>query len=252
MKAVVLTLVIAFFASSVFSQQEIRFGYLFRPKDFGDGKLELYYKEGETWKRRSLPGTLRGTIDKRSGDTLFVSMWPGLDPSNAAIAFNNKVERKDDEYMILVKDWNPQSRKYEAIKIPFKQHQFTATNIPFRVKLRDSTVVQSEFLNINIAYLFIRGKNKIYESKFVKNRASSFGHGPFLGFSTIENPVTEKDEFGFNIGYNAVFSFGKLNFVIAAGTENGFTRHTRRLNPYVGFGFGFGLIELFDPEIKTE
>jgi hypothetical protein len=252
MRAIVLSLVITFFASNVFSQLELRFGYCFRSKVFGDNKLELYLKEGETWTRKTFSTTLRGTIDKRSGDTLFVSMWPGLDPSKSEIAIDNTKDRKDDEYMILVKNWNPNNRRYKSIKIPFKYQQFTATNIPFRVKLRDSTVVQSEFLNINVAYLFIRGKNKIFESKFVKNRARSFGHGPFLGFSTIENPVTEKDEFGFNVGYNAVFTFGKLNFVIAAGTENGFTGHTRKLNPYVGFGFGFGLIEMFDPEIEKE
>lgn len=82
---------------------------------------------------------------------------------------------------------------------------------------------------------------KIYKSKFVK---ASLGE--------LENPRTEKNEFAFKLGGNLIYGTGKLNFVFAVGGEVGFNRETRRFNPYKGFGFGFSLLEMFEPEIGSD
>ena len=51
---------------------------------------------------------------------------------------------------------------------------------------------------------------------------------------------------------HGIFATGKLNLVLAIGAENGFSRATKKLNPYIGFGFGFSLAESFEPEIEVE
>lgn len=235
-----------------FAQQEIKFGYQFRPADFNTDSNKLYIKKGDNYELRQFGQTLRGVISKRDKDTLFVSLWPGIDASSSTIKLDPSKGGDEDEYIILVKDWNPAHRKYKSIDIPFKQQQFTATNIPFRVKFRDSVTLQSEFLNVNVTYLWMWGKTRFYQSKFVTERNRSFAIGPFLGLSTLENPATEKDEFGLNYGINMMFSVNKLHFVIAGGAENGFKKETKRLHPYIGFGMGFKLVEMFEPEIEKE
>jgi hypothetical protein len=236
----------------VFGQQEYKFGYKFDTTYFKKGGLELYVKQGDSYVRRYFNQPLIGTIDKRNKDTFDVHFWPPLKLQANNLVVDSTGIVHDSDYVVVVKNWKLDERKYKQLVMPYKHQQLTATNIPFRIKFRDSTTYEGEFLNANVTYLWVCGKTKIFESRFVKPRNYSWSFGPYTGLSEIENPENEKKEFGFNLGLNVIYATGKLNFVLAGGAEKGFTKGTRKLNPYIGFGFGFSLAETFLPEIESK
>lgn len=239
--------------NSLFAQQAYRFGYRFHPNYFtGNTGLELHVKSGNAYQRITFNFILKGTIDKRNGDTLHVGLWPSLGLRNSQLVVDSTSTAHDSTYIIIIRNWRIHRGKYEKAKFPYRHTQLTATTIPFRVKFRDSTTYEGEFLNANITFLWVRGMTKIYRSKFVESRHRVWAFGPFVGLSELENPKTEKNEFAANIGGNLIYGTGKLNFVFALGGEFGFSRETRRFNPYIGFGFGFSLAEVFEPEIESE
>lgn len=205
---------------------------------------------------KSIAGKLKGIIKERSGDTLFIKFWDITNESDSFKTTGNFVnENNNGKDFIFIID----SMKYDTsiwakgkfLDIPFRFNQFMATNLPFRV-LTKSGNLESDFLNANIAYQFVSGSTRIFDSEFVEPRNRYFAYGPYLGLSSIDNPDTQKKEFGLNYGINAVVSKQGLNIIIAYGFQNGFKTGTKEVQPYLGFGIGFELVETFNPEIKTK
>ena len=263
MKVFLIVILSLFCCFHLSAQQEFSFGYRVKPQLFdkvpgsGNDSLRLFVKVGENYEQRFFDNKLIAVIDKKNLDTLHVKFWPNLTlsgskliPQNPNISTAPSVH--DSSYIIHVGNWDLHKKKYRQVIFPYRHKQLTATTIPFRIKFRDSTTYEGEFLNANVTYLWVRGITKIFESKLVKPRHHAWSFGPFLGLSEIENPENEKTEFAFNWGINGIFATGKLNLVLAIGAENGFSRATKKLNPYIGFGFGFSLAESFEPEIEVE
>ncbi len=248
-----LLIAISFLAmGKVNSQQVFRFQYRFDTTNFKNQKFQLFEKKGDKYEARDFDFLLRGEIGSRKRDTFTVNLWPSLALKGNKLILDSNGTAHDSDYVIVVKDWNPEKYKYKRIKIPYRQWEITATNLPFRVKFRDSTTLEGEFLNFNITLLRVFGTTKIFHSRFVQPRNRSIAFGPFLGLAKIENPATKKSEFALNFGSNVVYSIGKLNLVLAGGAEKGFKTATKKLNPYIGFGLGFSLIDKFEPEIQSK
>lgn len=194
-----------------------------------------------------------GTIKiNESHDTLFLEPWYSVEVNPA-----KQMKRKDGtelsinndiKYCFAI-DW----KKNTKIKIPFYYSQFAVTSLPFRFNLKDKKF-SSDFLNANVAYLFIWGKTKFYKSKFLEPRSDYWGIGPYIGASTISDDSEEKkpDVFGFNYGINVVKSIQNINLSFAMGAESGFTTKKNAFIPYWGIGLGIKLIELYEPENKAD
>jgi hypothetical protein len=234
------------------AQQVYRFQYRFHPTDFKNNKLQLFEKKEDKYERRYFGFLLKGEIGSRNKDTFTVNLWPPLALKGNNLVLDSNGTAHDSDYIIVVKDWNPNNTKFKKIKIRFREWELTATNLPFRVKFRDSTNLEGEFLSFNVTFLRVFGTTKIFQSRFVKPRNRSIAIGPYAGLSKIENPNNNKSEFALNYGANVVYSLGKLNLVLAAGAENGFKKGTKKLNPYIGFGIGFSLVDKFEPEIESK
>jgi len=234
------------------AQQVYRFQYRFDPANFKNKEFELFEKKGNSYEVRDFDFLLKGEIGSRKKDTFLINLWPRLSVLGNKLVVDTGGTAHDSDFILVVKKWAINNKGFKRIKIPYRQWELTATNLPFRVKFRDSTTLEGEFLSFNITFLRVFGTTKIYESRFVKPRNTSIAIGPFIGLNKIENPESKKSEFALNLGGNLVYSLGKLNLVFAAGVEKGFKQGTKKLNPYIGFGLGFSLVDKFEPEIETK
>lgn len=266
------------------SQGEYKFGYLFKPEMMESGtfyllkekksmkdsvmgvftlsdnkvyqikkKLEIKKTIGIKKQLYTARGWGKGIISKKSEDSIFIRFWKIKDNSintniNADTTFINNSNTGDKKKYVFVID----TTKYTArsFDIPFRFWQFMATSIPFRA-FSETGKLEGDFLNANATFVKVSGHTRFYRSTFVKPRNRYFAYGPFLGLSTIENPITKEDEFGINYGVNCIFAVHGLNIIVAYGFENGFKTETNDINGYLGFGIGFKLFETFNPEIKT-
>ncbi len=191
-------------------------------------------------------------------DTLFFSPWPDYSdkPDEYFKDKNDKVTPIDEEHKYsFAINWSKNKNwfGYYVIKIPFRYGQFAITSIPFRFNLKDG-IYKSGFLNANISYLYICGKTKFYESKFIEPRTNYWGFGPYIGASTIEEDKEKKTPniFAFNYGLNLVRSIRNINLSLALGAESGFTTKENAFIPYWGIGIGIKLIEFYEPENVKE
>ncbi|RSK23879.1 hypothetical protein [Hymenobacter metallilatus] len=252
MKKVLIILIYILHSLETSAQQVYRFQYQFHSEIFDNNNIELYVKNGKNYERRYFREILRGELGDRNKDTISLNFWPSLKIEGNRLEIDKNGKEHEKDYIIVIKNWNPENTKFNKVKIPFRQWELTATNIPFRVKFRGDNSLESEFLSFNITYLRVFGTTKIFQSRFVKPRNRSIAFGPYLGLNKIENPENKKSEFALNAGINAVYSLNKLNLVLAYGAENGFKKATNKLNPYIGFGIGFSLIDKFEPEIESK
>jgi hypothetical protein len=272
----ILLAVAMMFCNCIFAQQEHEFGYLFKLNlnskgDFYqiskkpgkvidtigyiNGSNTLILKSTSVNKtdllKRSLSSNLKGTISKRSGDTLFINFWKIVkESSNKSAALNIvNIKNSENDFIFVINDTSYVKGKY--FNIPYRMGQFTATSLPFRVLLKGGKL-ESDFLNANVAYFSIKGRTKIFRNKLIKARNSFWGLGPYLGLSAIDNEETKNKEFGLNYGGSYIRSIQGLNLTVALGAQNGFKEGTRSVKPYLGFGIGFKLVEIFSPEIKDK
>lgn len=192
-------------------------------------------------------------------DTLFFSPWYVTnDPLFIKIhGTKTEVAISDDTTYCFVIDWNADANKNifgtYVLSIPFYYSQFAVTSLPFRFNIKDKAF-SNDFLNANITYLFIFGKTKFFQSKFLEPRSNYWGFGPYIGASTIKDGADKDgaDIFGFNYGLNAVRSIRNIDLSLALGAEGGFTNRYNSFIPYVGIGLGLKLIEFYEPENKKE
>ncbi|WBX96048.1 hypothetical protein [Chryseobacterium gambrini] len=229
-------------------------GYLFRNNTFDT--LQIFDKKSKNFEKRIILTRLKGTIKKRDGDTLFIKFWNIS--NDVGIEYNKKmkngqikyIDRTDNgkNYIYILKGEETSKSHFD---IPYRFSQLMATNIPFRVLLKSGTL-ESDFLNANATFVWVRGTSRIFKSEFVEQRNRYLAYGPFLGLSSIDNPVTDKKEFGLNYGVNLMGGIQGLNIVVALGFQNGFKQETKNIQPYLGFGIGFKLFETFSPEIKNK
>jgi hypothetical protein len=191
---------------------------------------------------------LLGSITKRNEDSVFIKFWPIVnDPFKDQKNLVN-TSSADSNFVYVIKKWKGSKAKFD---FPFKFNQLMATNLPFRV-LTKTGDLESEFLNANISLQHVRGSNRIYKSVLMSPRSRYYAVGPYVGLSAIDNPVTTKKEFGLNAGVNLVLGLQSLNLTVAYGFQKGFKTGTKDIQPYIGFGIGFDLLETFIPEIKSE
>lgn len=211
--------------------------------------------ETKTYTPKTISNKLKGVITKRSkdgnADSLFIRFWdiknePVALTANTSIV-NSTNNGQDFVFVISPTYWN----SHRSLQIPYRTFQFTATNLPFRI-LTKSGGLESEFLNANVSYIKTFGHTKIYKSEFIEPRNWSLSVGPYIGLSAIDNTLTDKKEFGLNYGLNGIYTVQNFNITAALGLQNGFKEGTKSLEPYIGFGIGFKLIELFTPEIKEQ
>lgn len=193
---------------------------------------------------------LKGVVKERNRDTLFVKFWNITQDAVLSQKTNIITSAENDkDFAYVIKTWKGRKPHFD---LPYKYGQLLATNIPFRI-LTKSGNVESDFLNANASYVFVWGKTRVFKSEFVENRNSYFAIGPFVGLSSIDNPIDDKKkEFGLNYGVNLVGGFRGLNLIVAYGFQNGFKTETKKNQPYLGFGIGFNLLETFSPEIKNK
>lgn len=209
----------------------------------------------KTFTRKSIYNKLKGFIVKRGkdddNDTLYIKFWnivgepDNLKSNNAMVNGNDNT--KDFIFVIDPNYW----KNNRSLDIPYRAWQFSATNLPFRI-LTKSGDLESEFLNANLTFVRTFGHTRIFQSELVDPRNWSFSAGPYAGLSAIDNAVSGKKEFGLNYGLNGILAIQNVNITAAVGFQNGFKKDTKSLQPYIGFGIGFKLVEFFNPEIKTE
>jgi hypothetical protein len=203
-------------------------------------------------KKISPTNSLKGVITGRSGDTLKIRFWDILHNSitapdpyyQSATIINSQDNGREFLYIISSTEWIDDVK----FKIPFRFRTITATNIPFRVGLKGSKKIKADFLNANVSYFWIWGQTKFYKKKYIKERDSYFGLGPFVGLSSIDDPSSDDDQFGASYGVNFIYSVYDLNLVLALGADNGFKRETNHFQPYLGFGIGFKIVEITSPK----
>ena len=186
-------------------------------------------------------------------DTLFINFWPIVKTTDKFRTDNTVVSSANNEddfvFVINTSYWET----HRNLKISYRTWQFTATSLPFRVlAFRKAGNLESDFLNANVAFVKVFGVTKIYQSEFIETRNASFALGPYLGLSSIDNTLVARKEFGLNGGVNGVFALQSFNITTALGLQQGFREGTNKLQPYVGFGIGFKLVEFFAPEIKEK
>jgi hypothetical protein len=212
---------------------------------------------------KSIAKKLKGIIKWRDKHRLLIRFWD-IQNENSKDKYkgndsivNSDDNKKDFVYVIDTTKWKRSVKFFgllpsnKCFDIPFRFNQFMATSIPFRIML-DSGDNQASFLNANMAYLFVFGSTRIYESEFVMPRNRYWAIGPYLGLSSLENPVTDKEEFALTYGANVVGSIHGLNLTVAFGGQNGFKNETNEVKYYIGFGIGFKLFETYTPEIKNK
>lgn len=284
MKNLLFTISVCLFSMSVVAQQDFRYGYLFKKSKLQDGgkwflvgdtsktildtiggfkfssdsilitKKVKIQKQTRTSKLMATE-SLKGIITERNQDTLFIKFWDITGKNDSwkgnAKYINSTDNGEDYMYVIDSTGWKSRKRGGRYFDLPFRFQQFTATSLPFRVLTKTGTL-ESDFLNANVAYLLFGGRTRIYKSEFVNPRNRYWGGGIYAGLSSIDNTETSKKEFGLNYGANIVFAFQNLNLIAAYGFQNGFKTATKEIQPYIGFGIGFKLVETFTPEIKNK
>ena len=202
-------------------------------------------------------------------DTIEIMPWYS-DTNNVGLLIDDETEEKvplrnDSKYVIAVSDLSDYGAtscgNYAMIKFNYYHRQLTATNIPVILNMTDYKKnnpgqIQANPLNANLTHLWVIGRTKIYQSKFVASRASCWGLGPFVGFSIVDSPSKDTTNLhnsqnnkiiGLNYGGNIIYSVYKLNFIFAFGAESEFYTRNNHFQPYLGFGLGFKLIDLMDP-----
>lgn len=204
---------------------------------------------------KNIYNKLKGFIIKRGkdddNDTLYIKFWnivkepDDLKSDNTMV--NSNDNSKDFIFVIGPNYW----KNHRVLDIPYRAWQFSATNLPFRI-LTKSRDLESEFLNANLTFVRTFGHTRIFQSELVEPRNWSFSAGPYAGLSAIDNAVSGKKEFGLNYGLNGILAIQNVNITAAVGFQNGLKKDTKSLQPYIGFGIGFKLVEFFNPEIKTE
>lgn len=277
-----LVLLLLVFGKSFSQDADYQFGYLFKKKILNQGTLfqiikkdssftktigSFVFNDNKTYSintpekvekkiyiKRDIENWAKGIITKYSNDSIYIKFWrfKGATSQNnkdVNMTFLDSTNTGDTiNYVYHIKKWG--NYKKRSTDIPFRFWQFMATSIPFR-SFTKTGKLEGDFLNANATFVKVSGHTRFYKSSFVKPRNRYFAYGPFLGLSTIENPVTSKDEFGLNYGVNIIGSIHGLNIIAAYGFENGFKSETNSVNPYFGFGIGFKLLDTFNPEIKT-
>ena len=142
---------------------------------------------------KSIHRKLKGVIDFRESDTLYIHFWnitggPTL-PATCITAMDNG---NDFTYQI---SWNRKGN----FKIPFSYRILTATDIPFKYDFITKKT-KADFLNFNLAYLFIFGRTKVFQNNDIKPRNFHFGIGPFCGITSIEDTTQSLKQFGVTYG----------------------------------------------------
>jgi hypothetical protein len=145
-------------------------------------------------------------------------------------------------YFVLNIPW----KKRRTFTVPFAYRTITATSLPFRVDLTEG-MTQSDFLNFNMAYLWVYGRTKYFKNDDINPRNVYLGVGPYVGLINIIVPSSANNAFGLTYGATAVLSIYNINLVSSFGISNGFTKITGTGTPYIGFGIGFNLVSLSDP-----
>lgn len=232
-------------------------GIFFNPSGANQTYITKDYSiKVDTFPTKLIAFKLKGSIVARNEDSIFIKFWditndPSIYQDNDSFV-NSANNGKDFVYKIDSAGWKESSFfRGKFFDFPFRFTQFMATSLPFRV-LTKSGNLESDFLNANIAYLAVAGHTRIFKSEFVKPRNRYFAFGPYLGLSSINNPVTTKKEFGLNYGLSIVCALQGFNITVAYGFQNGFQKETKEVQPYMGFGIGFKLLETFAPEIKSK
>lgn len=235
-----------------FGQQSFRYNYNFQPiLNNGTGVLISSADGGKTYQQKQSGLTkLKGIVKKLSDgkDTLSVSLWPITSTTKKGQTQFLNQDDNESKTLIKIVNW-PTTNGYKSFDLPFSATELFALTIPLRVNLSDGTV-GSEFVNANVAYNWIWGRTRIYESKFVEPRTKYWGVGPFVGMATAKNEI-DKDEVGLNYGVNGMFSAYGIKFVVSLGGESTFSRNGKT-NPILGFGFGFDLFTITDNSPKQE
>lgn len=272
-KVTIYTLIIFFMCISLstWGQPPVRFNYQVAPDFSTKGRL-IEVSENSAGVKTYTPRTIvrefkagKITINE-THDTLTIVPWYNTsnpkDQSTTAYLQDNSgsdTTFSDESTYVYEINWarhrvrNILGTSYPIAKVPFRFGQFAVTSLPFRINLHTGEF-QNEFLNANIAYLFVYGKTKFYKSKFLEPRSNYWAFGPYIGASTVKETENgeEKDAFGFNYGVNAVRSISNINLTMALGAETSFKSKANAFNPYIGIGLGIKLIEFYEPENKDE
>lgn len=281
MKKIIYFILLLFYTSNSYAQQDFGFGYLFKKKYIENNGTFLIlknikYKDIDTlgsfekdgvnyFIKKPITGTkitpeeiairtkLKGIVKERNGDTLFIKFWNITNGIGIGERTEKGIKLIDSSYnknnfAYKITKWNGKKLHFD---LPYNFTQFMATNIPFRILTKTGNL-ESDFLNANASLVWVKGKTRIFKSELIKARNRYTAVGPFLGLSAIDNPIKDKKEFGINYGLNAMVGIQGLNFVIAYGFQNGFKTGTKEVQPYIGLGVGFKMFELFSPEIKDK
>lgn len=224
------------------------------------------------YSEKQILSKLKGVVSQRNKDTLFIKFWNIEIESDPVKGLRrdtivNSADNSSDFIYVIdsLNGWKKSNairvkktlpfigiKKYGGyFDVPFRFKELMATNLPFRILTRTGKL-ESNFLNANIAYLFVYGHTRIFKSEFIKNKNRFKALGPYLGLSSIDNPVNDKNEFGLNYGINAIWGFQSFNITLAYGWQNGFKKETKEIQPYFAIGIGFKLLENFTPEIKNK
>jgi hypothetical protein len=217
---------------------------------FKSSKFQMFRKKSDDASKSIADGQSRlvGNIISHKSDTLVIRFWDILNTTKHPDRFqgaSNSINSGDNG-----KDFYYQFSG-NKMKVPFSFRMLAAANIPFKVGLKDDKVT-ADFLNFGVSHFWIRGRTKFYSNEFVPTRDRYVGIGPYVGLSSIDDPDSEDNQFGLSYGVNAIISAYDLNFVIAFGADTGFKSNTNSVQPYLGFGIGFKLLEITTPKDQSQ
>ncbi len=219
-------------------------------KDYKFKDAQLYLKGGA---QTSFPANIDRAavrITEISGDIITFQFWDvydydGSKAKGARWTLNTTYSGKDFEYRLNSSDW----KNGIKFKIPFRYRTITAVALPFRLKLDDMSL-EADFLNFNIAHMWMFGRTTIYKKTFIEHRHSQWGFGPFAGLTSINNSDGDLKEFGVAYGLNLTFvTIQNITISTAVGYENGFS-YAWQNRWFAGIGLGFKLVELYSPSYK--
>lgn len=179
---------------------------------------------------------LYGLIDRRTDDTLFIHFWtidPANDPLKTKPAYVNSDNNGDTFAYYIGDDWR-------TLTVPFNYFMLTATAIPYRIDLKTGKT-NADILDLNVACFYVLGRTKFFKNTDIDPRNTYFGIGPFVGLLPIPSDTEAAKAFSFTWGASGLYSLHGINFVASFGLEK------IHANPYIGFGIGFNLVNLFDP-----
>lgn len=259
---IIFSLIICLVVTHVYSQQQFKLHYTFKKKKFyppylredvtDDGKDVLVgyvlqpdgtkyslhvYTAKRIYKPRKIGGKIKGRIDYRDGDTLFIHFW---NYTNKNFRDTSVINYNDNGKTFT---FYLDSTVRKGIRIPFHFFSFNATNLSTKYDL-STKKMNENFLNVNISFMYVPyGFTRIFKNQDISPRDFYIAAGPYGGVTNLPS-TDDYSHYGFTYGACIGIKLLTFNLIASYGVEVGDGTSSTTTHTYLGFGFGFNLLSL--------